>query len=76
MFLSHGTRFYSCHVYHGLPWIVIPRTARALHAVSLNIYYEGPKSESKKQCVTVADQLIPIHKATLCFRIRHFSLSP
>lgn len=70
MFLYHGTRFYSCHVYHGLTWIVIPRTASALHAVSLSIlYYEGPKSQCKKQCVTVADRLIPIHKAALCFRI-------
>ena len=55
------------------PWIVIPRTARALHAVSLNIlYYEGPKSQCKKQCVTVADRLIPIHKAALCLHIRLF----
>ena len=55
-----------------IPWIVIPRTARTLHAVWLNIYCEGPKSQCKKQCVTAADRLISVHKAALCFRIRLF----
>ena len=46
-----------------IPWIIIPRTARALHAVSLNIYYEGPKSVSNNMLGWLIDssQSIRLH---------------
>ena len=71
MFLSHCTRFYSCHVYHRLL-----SHGLLLHLkLCRSIYILRGDKVCKNRYVTVADRLIPIHEAALCFRIRLFYIS-